>query len=126
MKVSKRITKVENLKKITEVETFLHPTDFFHYLKHLAQTEASELFFKESGLSYNLGQLAFGTTNYRGHLVVKDCGKGTEEGRRKLILSFDNRPLPKEVKEEIIRMIFIALNKMAKRNGNYLFSFTLR
>ena len=116
--------------KITEVETTLSPYEFMLFLRHIAKTEVPDLYFKEvSDFPYmekpTIGRLTFGIPGYQGHLWIRETGEG-EEGAKKMVLFLDHRSrfLPKEVKEDIKKLVFEVLNLMAKRTPNYLVSFT--
>jgi len=116
------------MERITEVESYLSPYEFMLFLRHIAKTEVSSIYFKEVPdfphmERATVGRLAFGIPGYQGHLWIREEG---EEGAKKMVLFLDHhsRFLPKEVKEDIKHLVFEALNRMAKRTPNYLVSFT--
>jgi len=116
---------------ISEVETTLNTMEFMHFLRHIARNEVSNLYFKPVDFPYmgnaTIGRLAFGIPGYQGHIWIREIGEGEEEGTKKMVLFFDHRSrfLNKEIKEDIKEMVLKALNKMGKRQGNLLISFTI-
>ena len=120
------------MERITEVEVYLHPAEFMEFLRYIAKKEVSGLYFKRIDYPHlenaTIGRLTFGVPGYKGHLWLREVGKGEEKGTRKIVLFLDSRSrfLPAEAKEAIKTLVFEALNRIAKRTPNYIVSFTTR